>query len=246
MTNKALLALMLTFLASRAIAQDFVVLATVHPTYAIKVGDLLSKNDLLDFPDNSSARLVRSDDTIIDVTGPFRGTLPASNNDLVGRLFDQIKSVLAAVQAFGLIRSDVASLADDPFVFDLSTGGHKCFIPNETPKLWMTARPRPHNFELRLRTGHSVGYVRFEAGETMQSWPPSLPLRDGEEIIVSDPDPENLNADSLSWIPVSIPGKRDKDKELASKMIRLGCVNQALIITHATNADINVQTAPQR
>ena len=225
MSNFRLAALLLLLcLAARgeAAPAEYIVVG-VHGTEAWKRGDLVAPGVALELPAGVELRLIASDDSVMQLRGPFRGSLrePTENEGVIHDILARLRDVIDKITP----RGEQSERAGDPGLIDTTMSGDKCIRNSSAVLLWKPESEKKTVALLRIKNGASEE-IEWPAGATTIAWPSTVPLKNSRYYSIHFVESGETRSLRVHFVPAAIPD----DKALAVWMASQRCHEQFLAL----------------
>jgi len=181
-------ALALSFLATRALAAEMVVIESNAPS--LREGTVVDSTKEVTVPAGAKITLMAASGEKTKIEGPFTGKPPASAKagdprlmTAVARLFDPQAKDTTALGAF---RGRKGASLVGPDAIDAVRGGNFCVLQNMQPRLRRGLPGQMPEWGKLTAIKEGVdGDVAWAAGMTLADWPAAVPIAEGARYMLS-------------------------------------------------------------
>jgi len=175
--------LALSWLVPEAAHADAVVL-DVTGTASVRRGDHLRTNMPFSVAPGSTVRALREDDRIVELRGPFEGTIGGPSSEEGGSWIGRLGTLFGLDGLINLVRlrSDEEHAPDERLI-DVTTAGNKCVFSADNLELWMPAPSISTTIAFSSADNWGIR-TTWPRRRSRLPWPSRVPVADGAIYVV--------------------------------------------------------------
>ena len=244
-----------------AAATDYVVVKTLDAdTY--NLGDIIDGATPLKLGDGSELTLINSSGRKIVVKGPRTQPLeqkaaasskdsggePAPSGRPIGLKFKVnvvqslarlFKEQVVDTGSLGGFRSvGAARMRSDPWMVDVSQGGHFCFSQDKSVSLWRPETKTAGSVRLRETASKQEASAAWPSNTSSVEWPVELPVTDGKSYLLQADGVTGTKTLTLHKVPKQLPTRVHQ----AAWMAEQKCDQQAVLLVVSSDVESMVDS----
>ena len=219
-------ALIAGLMATAAVAADSLVVADARGG-SLKPGQTIDAGQPIKLEAGQRITLIATNGATIKLSGPFEGVPDPGGQrnvtvtDALAKLASQNAQSTATL---GAVRAPEGGEAPDPWLVDVSAGGHRCVAPGAGVVLWRPPASADDTLALSPSDHAWEGKAKWPGGTDRLRLPADFQAQDDAAYIVA------VGAKSATITFHLLPPAIDSDPMRAAWMIDKGCAGQAKLL----------------